>query len=129
MGSNGPKKGFWRRHTDKVGAVGALFATFCCLGVPWMIAIFVGLGLGFLLTDSILVPLAALFLALTLLGLYMGMRDHRRPWALVLGIVSAAVVLVFLTVIFYRPLVWVGLVGIVAAIILNAWYQHRNKEA
>jgi cobalamin biosynthesis protein CobD/CbiB len=32
---------FWRKHTDKVGAVGSIFAALCCLGFPALLSIFV----------------------------------------------------------------------------------------
>ncbi|MGE3556328.1 MAG: MerC family mercury resistance protein [Candidatus Obscuribacterales bacterium] len=122
------KRGFWYRHVDKVGGVGALLALLCCLGVPWVIALLLGVGLGFIINDLILIPLVALFLALILLGLYLGMRVHHRPGALILGSVGAIVVLVFLVVFFFPPLIWAGFVGVIAAIGLNAWYEHLRRS-
>lgn len=63
---------FWKRHLDKIGVGGSLFAALCCLGFPALLAILSAVGLGFLVNDAVLIPLLVLFLLVTLWGLYLG---------------------------------------------------------
>ena len=76
-------KSFWKRHTDKVGVVGSIFAALCCLGFP-ALSILSAIGLGFLINDAVLLPLLIVFLLVTLLGLALGMREHHRASALLI---------------------------------------------
>src|SRR5713101_1271736 len=87
---------FWKKHTDKIGVVGSAFAALCCLGFPALLSILSAIGLGFLINDAVLLPLLAIFLLVTLVGLALGMREHHRASALILGIISAIGVFVFI---------------------------------
>jgi mercuric ion transport protein len=49
--------GFWKRHLDKVGVGGSLFAALCCLGFPALVSILSAIGVGLLINDDILRPL------------------------------------------------------------------------
>jgi len=40
---------FWKKHTDKVGIAGSIFAALCCLGFPALLSILSAIGLGFLI--------------------------------------------------------------------------------
>ena len=80
-----PFSEFWKRNLDKIGIGGSVFAALCCLGFPALLSILSAIGLGFIVNDTILIPLLLLFLAVTLLGLYLGTRHHHEPWALILG--------------------------------------------
>jgi mercuric ion transport protein len=80
-----PFSEFWKRNLDKIGIGGSIFAALCCLGFPALLSILSAIGLGFIVNDTILIPLLLLFLAVTLLGLYLGTRHHHEPWALILG--------------------------------------------
>ena len=88
--------GFWKRHLDKIGVGGSLFAALCCLGFPALVAILSAIGLGFLINDDILRPLMIVFLLVAILGLALGMRHHGSPWALIVGILSAVALYVFI---------------------------------
>ena len=114
------------KHLDKLGIVGSLIPALCCLGVPAVLSIFTAIGLGFLINDAVLLPLLALFLLITLIGLYTGYRVHRKRTALVLGFVSTIVTFLFLFV--FPPITYIGIVGLIAASILNVWHQ-RTYEA
>ena len=118
-------KNFWKKHTDKVGVVGSLFAALCCLGFPALLSILSAIGLGFLIKDAVLLPLLIVFLLVTLLGLAPGLREHHRASALVLGI-SAIGVFVFIFVAFSKLLAGVSVSGLVIASILNARLQLRR---
>ena len=61
---------------DKLGFLGTLFASLCCLGVSIVIAPLTAIGLGFLINDLILLPLVLVFLLITLWGLYTGWKHH-----------------------------------------------------
>jgi hypothetical protein len=45
--------GFWKRHLDKIGVGGSLFAALCCLGFPALLSILSAIGLGFLINAEI----------------------------------------------------------------------------
>ncbi|MBI1930357.1 MerC domain-containing protein [Candidatus Poribacteria bacterium] len=113
------------KHLDKLGIVGSLIAALCCLGVPAVLSIFTAIGLGFLINDAILLPLLALFLLITLVGLFAGYRSHLRKAALIVGLVSAVVMFLFLFI--FSPITYIGLVGLIAASVLNVWHQ-RTRE-
>ncbi len=46
---------------DKLGFLGTLLASLCCLGVSVVIAPLTAIGLGFLINDLILLPLVLVF--------------------------------------------------------------------
>ena len=60
--------GFWKRHLDKIGIGGSLFAALCCLGFPALVSIHSVVGLGFLINHDILRSLLIIFL----LGAFLG---------------------------------------------------------
>jgi mercuric ion transport protein len=117
---------FWKKHTDKVGIAGSLFAALCCLGFPALLSILGAIGLGFLINDAVLLPLLIIFLLVTLLGLALGVREHHRTPAFILGIISAAGVFTFIFVAFNKTLATISVVGLVIASLLNVVlrYQH-----
>jgi mercuric ion transport protein len=80
---------FWKKHTDKVGVAGSIFAALCCLGFPALLSILSAVGLGFLINDAVLMPLLIVFLLLTLVGLYLGVRHHGSWAAFSIGAISA----------------------------------------
>ena len=116
--------GFWKRHLDKVGVGGSLFAALCCLGFPALVAILSSVGLGFLLRDSILVPALLVFLGLALWGLYMGLRRHGRRAALVVGSV-AALLLLGAVLSGNGVLAAIGGLGLISASFLNIWLARQ----
>lgn len=121
---------FWKRNLDKIGTAGSIFAVFCCLGSPALLSIVSAVGLGFIVRDAILFPLLAVFLSVTLLGLYLGTRSHHQPWALVIGGLSTlAIAMVFLGLLPSLVLAYVGVSGLVAASILNVWLRVRQLRS
>ena len=105
--------------------IGAIFTALCCLGVPALLSILSALGLAFLINDAILLPLLIVFLVVTDMGLWFGKRHHDRSLALVLGIISSAVIVIFIMVAFNAVLVGVGIAGLIAASLLNIWLGMR----
>jgi mercuric ion transport protein len=120
-------KNFWRKYTDKIGVVGSIFAALCCLGFPALVSMLGAISLGFLINDAILIPLLALFLIVTLAGLFLGVRHHKRWLAFVIAAVSAMLLFVSIVVAFNKPLAYLGLAGLIAASILNVWLRMRQR--
>lgn len=122
MQMNQNREPFWKRHLDKIGVGGSLFAALCCLGFPALIAILSAIGLGFLVNDAVLIPLLAVFLLVTLLGLYFGKRHHGSWTPFIVGIVGA--VLTIASIWFgYGLLAGAGIAGLVAGSLLNVWLR------
>jgi mercuric ion transport protein len=120
--------GFWKRHLDKVGIGGALFAVLCCLGFPALISVVSAIGLGFLINDTILMPLLGISLLVTLAGLYLGVRQHGSWLAFVIGAASALALFIFMTVAMNKVLAYASIAGVVAASFLNVWLRIRRHE-
>jgi len=117
---------FWKKHTDKIGVVGSIFAALCCLGFPALLSILGAIGLGFLINDAVLKPLLIVFLLVTVSGLALGVRQHHRTSALALGVVSGTTLFVFIFVAFNAVLAVVSVVGLVFASVLNVVLQQRS---
>ena len=118
------KRIFGERHTDKAGVVGSVFTALCCVGFPALLSILSAVGLGFL-NDAILLPLLIIFLLMTLVGLAIGLRQHHRASALIVGIISAIGVFVFIFVAFNKVLAGVSVIGLVIASFLNVVLRRR----
>ena len=121
--------GFWKRHLDKLGVGGTIFTALCCLGFPALLSVLSVVGLGFLINDAILLPLLVVFLAVTLVGLWSGMRHHRSRLAFVVGSASAAALLVFIFLWFNPVLAGIAIAGLVVASGLNVWPRARQLRS
>jgi len=120
--------GFLKRHIDKFGVGGSLFAALCCLGFPALLAIVSAVGLGFLIHDAVLIPMLVIFLALTLYGLYQGMRRHGNRLAL--GIGTAAAIVLFASIWFGSSIAaGLGIAALIASSLLNAWRVRHLARA
>jgi mercuric ion transport protein len=108
-----------KAYLDKVGPLGTLFAALCCVGTPGVIAFLSAIGAGFLINDAILLPLLIVFLAASILGLYFSFKRHENRWPLLFGGASAVIILFFTYGMFIRPLVYLGLLGLVGASMWN----------
>jgi mercuric ion transport protein len=105
-----------------------LFAALCCLGFPALVATLSAIGLGFLINDDILRPLMIVFLLVAILGLTLGMRHHRSPWALIVGILSAVALYIFIYVSFDEVIAGLGIAGLVIASLLNVFLRQRQLK-
>lgn len=105
----------FRAYLDKVGVVGSAFASLCCLGTPVLLSLLSAIGLGFLINDAILSPLLVVFLAMSLIGLSRSCVRHRKPYLLVLGILSAIGLLAGVLFLSQTPLAYVSIAGLIGA--------------
>src|SRR6266849_4712924 len=117
---------FWKKHLDKIGIGGSLFAALCCLGFPALMSILAAIGVGFLINDAVLLPLLIIFLLVTLVGLYLGVRHHGSWLAFLVGLISAASIFIFIFVTFNKVLAAIGVAGLIAASVLNVWLRMRG---
>lgn len=115
------------QHLDKFGIVGSVIAALCCLGTPAMLSIVAAMGLGFLISDAILLPLLATFLLVTLWGLALGRKRHGRIGALFLGAASALLLFVSVLLAAARPLAYLSIAGLVAASVLNVMLARPRR--
>lgn len=116
----------WRNSLDKIGIVGSFIAAACCLGLPAIVSILAAIGLGFLIKDAILLPLMVLFLALTLIGLYLGFRVHGQALPLILGSASAVATFVFVFIHSIKIAAYIAIAGLIVASVLNVLSQRKS---
>ncbi|MBA2434035.1 MAG: MerC domain-containing protein [Verrucomicrobiota bacterium] len=120
------RESFWKRNLDKIGIGGSLFAALCCLGFPALLSILGAIGLGFLVNDAVLLPLLIIFLLVTLVGLYLGVRHHGSWLAFIIGLISAIATFLFIFVAFNKVLAGIGIAGLVIASLVNVWLRVRK---
>jgi mercuric ion transport protein len=114
--------------TDSGKDISTNFAALCCLGFPALVSIVSAIGLGFLINDTILMPLLGISLLVTLAGLYLGVRHHGSWLAFVIGAASALALFIFMTVAMNKVFAYISIAGVVAASFLNVWLRMRKHE-
>jgi mercuric ion transport protein len=102
---------------DKIGPAGAIITALCCLGLPVLISLLTAIGAGFLITDKFLLPLLALFLAVSVWGGYVSYRRHGRHAVVVVSVLGA--VLTFAGVWLHWTVVAIGLALLIASPVLS----------
>lgn len=102
-------------HLDKFGAAGSVFTSLCCLGTPALLSLVSAIGLGFLINDAVLIPLMAIFLAVSVFGLYRSCVRHRKSYPLLLGALSAVGVFAGVLFFYQTPVAYVSLAGLIGA--------------
>ncbi|MCK8604201.1 MerC domain-containing protein [Desulfoferrobacter suflitae] len=112
-------------HLEKFGLAGSLFALMCCLGFGPLIAIVSAVGAGFIINDAILAPLLFFFLLLGAVGLVITRRRHRRWSPLAVHLASATAVVIFTFVLYVPAMIWIGVLGLLAAIFLDFMLGER----
>lgn len=114
-----------KAYFDKVGPLGSIFAAMCCIGTPGLLAFLSAIGVGFLINDAILLPLLVFFLAVTMTGLYYSFKMHKGRWPVILGGMSSIFIIFFSFGWFLKPMVYVGLAGLVGASAWNLLLKRR----
>lgn len=109
-----------------VGMMGSIFAALCCLGTPALLAFLTSIGAGFFIRDVILLPLLVVFLVVTIWGMIRTRETHRQRGPLLVTIVSSVVIVA--AVWFSRPLVILGLVGLIVASVWNMYLQRAHPQ-
>lgn len=115
-------------HLEKTGLVGSILTLLCCLGFGPLLAILGAIGAGFLINDRILAPLLLVFLAIGATGLFLSFRQHHRWPPLLLHLGAAVVLFVFTFVLYIPVIVWLGVVGIVAAAVWDFLLKRRHAR-
>lgn len=114
------------RFADGAGVAGAIFAALCCAGLPLILSVLAAVGLSFLRTDAILLPLMAFSLAIALWGFWSGRRTHGAtgPLLLAIGGSSALVAgVVFIHGFPAKHVIWLGVVALVVATVWNVYLR------
>lgn len=107
------------------GSLGSIFASLCCLGFAPLLAALSAAGLGFVISDAVLIPLLAVFLGLTLWGLHASRTRHGNNTPLYLGTAGAAAALAGLFV--FIPVHVTGLVTVIGAVIWDFVLLRRAR--
>jgi len=115
-------------HLEKGSLVGSILTLLCCVGFGPMLALLGAVGAGFLINDRILAPLLAVFLALGSAGLFLSFREHHSWKPLLLHLGSAVILFVFTFVLYIPVIVWLGLVGIVVAVVWDAFLKRQHAK-
>jgi mercuric ion transport protein len=118
-----------RRHLDKIGTLGSIFAALCCLGAPALVAVLSALGLGFLINDAYLAPLLIVSLAVAIAGLALGIRHHHRRLPLVIGSVAGVTLVLFIYVVPSGPAAYASLAALIIATLLYVVFGRPRKPA
>lgn len=95
------------------GSIGSIFASLCCLGFAPVLAALSAAGLGFVISDAILIPLLALFLSLALWGMKGSQKKHGKTVPFYIGVAGAVAALVGIFV--FIPIHVIGLITLVGA--------------
>lgn len=115
--TRGSEKGRRSWRASLTGLFGSGFALLCCAGVTPVVGFLSAIGLGFLMTDRVLIPFLVLALGVTGWGLWSGRRCHGRPSPLFLGLGGGALALAGLYL--WVPLAWMGFGGVILASVWN----------
>lgn len=118
-----------KAYLDKIGPFGTIFTALCCIGTPGLLAFLSAIGAGFLVRGAILLPFLAIFLALSIMGLYSSYKGHTKKWPLILSCISSFFILFFAYGWFIKPMVYVGLAGLVGASVGNIFSGRSIKNA
>ncbi len=108
------------------GSLGAILASLCCLGFAPLLAALSAAGLGFVISDAVLIPLLALFLGITLWGLHGSCARHGNNRPFMLGVAGATAALVGVFV--FIPLHVIGLIGVVGASIWDMFLVRGQRD-
>jgi mercuric ion transport protein len=113
------------RVADSAGVLGALFAALCCAGIPVIVGALSAVGLSFLRTDALLLPLLVVSLVVALWGLMKGRDVHGSSGPFLLGTVGGLSLV--LAVRGFGWLLWPGTMLLIGAVIWNLVARRRSR--
>jgi len=119
----------WRSVVAAVPALGAGFVPVgaCPVCMAATAGVLSSFGLGFLLETTYLLPLMTAFLGVALLALGYKASAGRGFGPLVIGVVSAAAIIVGKFVFSQDVMLYAGLAGLAGAAVWNAWPARQNR--
>lgn len=109
------------------GSLGSIFASLCCLGFAPLLAALTAAGLGFAISDAVLIPLLAVFLGIALWGLHGSRRRHGNNTPFYLGAAGAVAALAGVFV--FIPVHVIGLLTLVGASVWDIVLVRKNRAA
>ncbi len=111
----------------------ALFALLPSFTCPACLAAYTGvlssLGLGFLLNDSVLAPLIAVFLLLGIVSVARATRSHKRRGPLAATVVASVLIVVGRLIWNIQPMLYAGAGILIAASIWNLWLKRPKRRS
>lgn len=119
------------RAADSAGVVGAVFAALCCAGAPLILSVLAAVGLSFLRTDAILLPLMGLSLVVSLWGFWASRKVHGKNGPLSLAVVGSLALVAGVVFVHGRPAKMLIGAGAVALVVATLWnmFLRRTAEA
>ena len=108
-----------------LASFGGAFAGLCCAGIPVVLAFLSGIGFGFLINYFILFPLLFVSLGFMFYSLKHNKKAHLSTSPIFIAILSTILILVG---IFFRPVVWIGVIGLFTATIWDFMLIKRYKK-
>lgn len=115
------------------GLVGALFSTLCCIGIAPLVALVSTIGLGFILTLAILLPLLVAFLIAGCLGMVVSYRRHGVAYPALLHCAAGVSLAILISIQFHTgPWIWIAMAALTVSSVWNIRleyaYWHREPE-
>ena len=108
------------------GSFGSVIAGACCLGFAPFLAGLSAIGAGFLISDTVLVPLFVVFLGISIWGLSGSRAKHQRNGPFFLGLGSAVVA--FAALWFSVPLAYAALAALIAATVWDIVVLRQSRQ-
>ena len=120
------------RFADGAGVLGAVFAALCCAGLPLIVSVLAAVGLSFLRSDAILLPLMAISLAIALWGFWGGRRLHGASGPLLLALAGSVALVAGVVIIHGFPakqVIGVGAIALIAATLWNVQLRRACESS
>jgi hypothetical protein len=119
----------WPRSLPRIGTVGTLFTTACCIGLPAVVSLVTAVGAGFLLTDRYLQPLLMALILVTVAASGLTYSRHRNLAPLIVTVLSGGAIYWFIYRDYRVQVVWVAALALIAAQVWDALACARVRFA
>ena len=112
------------------GACGAgIVGILCPLCLPAIAALLSSIGLGFVVSTTVIWPVLGFFVLLLLLGLVWGYKRHGNVWPLIIGILGIIAIPAGNYIVMARPLTYIGVAVVVASALWNLTLDKKTISA